>query len=252
MGALHEGHASLIKKSISSCKSTVVSVFINPKQFSADEDFDFYPQKNNEDLLLLDSIGVDALFVPDKNLIYPKNFSTTLKESRLSKTLEGLSRPHFFEGVLTVVLKLFNIISPTSAFFGKKDYQQLLVVKKMVEDLNLNLTVVGCDTVREKGGLAMSSRNEAFNNKEISFLGCIYDSLKIAQNKIRLGSKKSSDIKKSIDIYISNFKGISVDYIEVSDLSSLKSIEIIDRSVLISIAVFFKKTRLIDNIEVII
>jgi len=132
MGALHEGHLSLVKKSLESCNHTVVSIFVNPEQFSPNEDFDSYPRTFNQDQLALESLGVDVLFLPDSQIIYPDNFSTYLEEGSLSKGLESTSRPHFFKGVLTVVLKLFNIITPQSVFFGKKDYQQFRLVEKMV------------------------------------------------------------------------------------------------------------------------
>ena len=167
MGALHEGHLSLVKQSLSACNHTVVSIFVNPTQFAPDEDFDSYPRDLNKDQSALESLGVDVLFLPDDKIIYPDNFSTYVEESALSQGLESVSRPHFFKGVLTVVLKLFNIVNPQSVFFGKKDYQQFRLVEKMVEDLNLDIKVIGGETIREKSGLAMSSRNVAFTENEL-------------------------------------------------------------------------------------
>ena len=252
MGALHEGHLSLVKKSLDSCNHTVVSLFVNPKQFSPDEDFGSYPRDLAQDQSALESLGVDVLFLPDDKIIYPDNFSTYVEEKVLSKGLEGLSRPHFFKGVLTVVLKLFNIINPQSVFFGKKDYQQFQLVEKMVEDLNLNINVVGGETIREKSGLAMSSRNEAFIDQEIQSLEIIYQSLKMGKDRILLGEKDTSIIKNLVQNTLLTLKGLTIDYIEITDLKNLSSLETINQSVLISLAVCFKNVRLIDNIEVMI
>ena len=250
MGALHAGHLSLIKQSLDTCSYTVVSIFVNPKQFSPNEDFDSYPRDLNKDRLVLESLKVDALFLPDETIIYPKQFSTYVEENMLSMNLEGLSRPHFFKGVLTVVLKLFNIISPQIVFFGKKDYQQFKLVKKMVEDLNLDINVVGGKTIREKGGLAMSSRNDAFTEKEIQELGIIYTALKMAKDRIKLKEKSSSVIKNAIKETVLTLKGLTIDYVEISDIENLSNVKTIDQNVLISLGVYFKNVRLIDNIEV--
>ncbi len=250
MGALHKGHFSLIKKSLASCDNTVVSIFINPKQFSPNEDFESYPRKTDQDIYLLDSLGVDALFFPDEKTIYPDGFSTYVKESALAAGLESLSRPHFFKGVLTVVLKLFNIIGPSSVFFGKKDYQQFRVIEKMVEDLNLDIRVVGGETIREKGGLAMSSRNEAFSGTEKEKLGVIYKSLEGAKNQILSGEQDVFVLKSFIEKSLLALEGIKIDYIEITDIKHLNSLKKIQKNALISLAIFFKNVRLIDNIEI--
>tara|TARA_B100001559_G_scaffold289581_1_gene268017 strand:- start:292 stop:1068 length:777 start_codon:yes stop_codon:yes gene_type:complete len=250
MGALHEGHLSLIKKSKKSCDNTVVSIFVNPKQFSPNEDFKVYPRNLDKDVFCLERCDVDALFFPDEKMIYPKNFSTYVDESLLSLGLEGCSRPHFFKGVLTVVLKLFNIISPQSVFFGKKDYQQLRLIQKMVEDLNLNISVVGCETIRERGGLAMSSRNEVFSSEEKEALGVIYSSLSAAKKEILSGKRDVLAVKKFIEKILLGLAGVRVDYIDITDIERLVSVEKISEDSLISLAVFFKDIRLIDNIEV--
>ena len=250
MGALHEGHLSLIKKSLLSCDNTVVSIFINPKQFSPNEDFESYPRKLDADISYLESLGVHALFLPNESLIYPDNFSTYVEENMLAKGLESNSRPHFFKGVLTVVLKLFNIVSPHSVFFGKKDYQQFRLVKKMVKDLNLEINVVGCETIRENGGLAMSSRNAAFTDKDKECLGIIYDSLSAAKKEALSGQQDVFFIKNFIEKKLLCLDGIKIDYIEVTDTQNLVSVEKIQQDSLISLAVFFKKVRLIDNIEI--
>ena len=250
MGALHEGHLSLIKKSKKSCDNTVVSIFVNPGQFAPNEDFENYPRKIDADISYLESLGVHALFLPNENLIYPDNFSTYVEENMLAKGLEGNSRPHFFKGVLTVVLKLFNIVSPQSVFFGKKDYQQFRLVEKMVEDLNLNISVVGCETKRERAGLAMSSRNDAFTDREKKHLGVIYNSLNAAKKEILSGQRDVLFIKDFIEKNLLELEGIKIDYIEITDVQALVSVEKIQGDVLISLAVLFKGVRLIDNIEV--
>ena len=160
MGALHEGHLSLVKQSLNACNHTAVSVFVNPTQFAPDEDFDSYPRDLNKDQSALESLGVDVLFLPDDKIIYPDNFSTYVEENMLAKGLESLSRPPFFKGVLTVVLKLFNIVNPDFACFGKKDAQQLLLIEKLVRLGGFSVKIVRGDTVREESGLAMSSRNQ--------------------------------------------------------------------------------------------
>ena len=250
MGALHKGHLSLIKKSLLSCDNTVVSIFINPKQFSPDEDFESYPRTVDRDISCLERLGVNALFLPNNELIYPDNFSTYVEESVLARGLESSSRPHFFKGVLTVVLKLFNIISPQSVFLGKKDYQQFRLIEKMVKDLNLNIRVVGCETIRERGGLAMSSRNEAFTDKEKEHLGIIYNSLNAAKKEVLSGKRDALFIRDFIKKNLLGLGGIKIDYIEVTDAQSLVSIKKIPKYSLISLAVFFKNVRLIDNIEI--
>ena len=251
MGALHEGHLSLIKQSLDACNPTVVSIFVNPKQFAPNEDFDSYPRDLNTDQSALESLGVDILFLPDETIIYPDNFSTYVEENMLAKGLESLSRPHFFKGVLTVVLKLFNIVNPQSVFFGKKDYQQFRLIEKMVEDLNLDINVVGGETIREKSGLAMSSRNAVFTDNEVQDLGIIYTALKAAKERVELKEKDSSVLKNVIKNTLAALNGLTVDYIEITDIKNLSSVKIINQSVLISLAVYFKNVRLIDNIEII-
>ncbi len=250
MGALHDGHLSLIQSSLKSCDNTVVSIFINPKQFAPNEDFEDYPRKKNKDIASLERLGVDALFFPSNKTIYPDNFSTYVEEKVLTLGLESLSRPHFFKGVLTVVLKLFNIVRPHSAFFGKKDYQQFRIIQKMTDDLNLDINVLGCKIIREKSGLAMSSRNEAFTKIEKERLGIIYRSLSAAKKQILLGETSVSVIKNFIKKQILKLDGITIDYIEITDIKNLISVEKIQGDALISLAVFFKNVRLIDNIEI--
>ena len=251
MGALHEGHLSLIKQSLKTCNQTVVSIFVNKKQFSPNEDFKKYPRSLDGDVSALEALNVDVLFVPDRGEIYPKNYSTYIEENFLSLGLEGSSRPLFFRGVLTVVLKLFNIINPDIAWFGKKDFQQLRLVQKMIKDLDLNIKIFSGETIREKSGLAMSSRNQYLNSKMKKKLGEIYFSLVAAKESIKRGEREVSDIKKNIKNHLlKNIPSIEIDYIEVSDAKTLKNIKIINKNAIISLAVIVGGVRLIDNIEV--
>jgi len=250
MGALHKGHLSLIGESKKNCDLSVVSIFVNPTQFSPAEDFSDYPRTIDQDIEKLKNIGADVLFLPSKDNLYQKDFSTYINEEFISVGLEGKSRPHFFKGVSSVVLKLFNIIRPNVAYFGKKDIQQLRVVQKIVKDLNVSVKIVGVDTVREKSGLAMSSRNQYFSKEKRLELGLIYDALKVGETEILRGSSNPDLIKKSIEKALLKIKSLKIDYIEIGDTQNLKSLKTINQSAIISLAVWINGTRLIDNIEV--
>lgn len=244
MGYLHEGHLSLIKRAKEECKFVVVSIFVNPKQFGDDEDLDSYPQDLERDKKLCEDLGVDVLFVPKVEDMYD-NCLTSVNVSKITEKLCGLSRPTHFTGVATVVAKLFNIVKCKKAYFGEKDYQQLLVIKKMVKDLNFPVEVIGCPIVREKDGLAMSSRNKYLSERENAAL--LYKSLKMAEEAVSAGETSVHDIKKLITDTI---KGGEIDYVEVLDAETLDELEIIGGSVLIALAVKFGKARLIDNIVI--
>tara|TARA_B100000131_G_scaffold124607_1_gene121735 strand:+ start:690 stop:1469 length:780 start_codon:yes stop_codon:yes gene_type:complete len=250
MGSLHDGHLSLIKKSKQRCDLTVVSIFVNPAQFSPNEDFNSYPRSLEKDMRLLKNLNIDVLFLPNENLLYPKNYSTYVEEKMLSRGLEGESRPTFFKGVATVVIKLFNIIKPHFAYFGEKDMQQLRVIKKIVSDLNIDIQIIKGKTIREKNGLAMSSRNQYLQKKDINGLGIIYDSLNYAKKLILNGEQNGAFIKSEIKENLNSFKGLEVDYVEINCSETLEKIEIIDKSVVVSLAVFINGVRLIDNLEV--
>ena len=250
MGSLHDGHLSLIKKSKQRCDLTVVSIFVNPAQFSPNEDFNSYPRSLEKDMRLLKNLNIDVLFLPNENLLYPKNYSTYVEEKMLSRGLEGESRPTFFKGVATVVIKLFNIIKPHFAYFGEKDMQQLRVIKKIVSDLNIDIQIIKGKTIREKNGLAMSSRNQYLEKKDINGLGIIYDSLNYAKKLILNGEQNGAFIKSEIKENLNSFKGLEVDYVEINCSETLEKIEIIDKSVVVSLAVFINGVRLIDNLEV--
>ena len=249
MGALHDGHISLIKKSQSFCDYTVVSIFINPLQFSQNEDFSSYPKTIEADLNILKKLKIDVVFLPLDSIIYPIDFSTFVNEVTLSKVLEGNSRPNFFEGVVTVVIKLFNIIEPTHVFFGQKDAQQLIIIKKVIKDLAFNIELVSCPIIRDKNGLALSSRNQYLSDKDKRIACLIYKSLMLGKKLLKEGEKNPKKIK---DIIIKNLKKndlFEIDYISIADLNSLVEIKSnIANNILVSIAVIFrKKVRLIDN-----
>tara|TARA_Y100001935_G_scaffold81447_1_gene67871 strand:- start:244 stop:1041 length:798 start_codon:yes stop_codon:yes gene_type:complete len=263
MGALHEGHLSLVKKAINESELSVVSIFINKKQFSEGEDFDSYPKSFERDIDMLSDLGLDVLFLPSEKDIYPETFSTHVIVGGLSKILEGVSRPDFFKGVTTVVLKLFNIVRPSLSFFGKKDYQQLLIIKKLVKDLNLSIDIVSCDTVREPCGLAMSSRNNYFPKNSWSELGLIYATLKKSEAFLRKAPNNLTEVKKTIrnsllglahsaprPFAASEDAAIIIDYIDICDKSTLKSLKSFNKDAIILIAVWVYGVRLIDNLEV--
>ena len=250
MGALHKGHLSLIKNSIKICDYTVVSIFLNPKQFSVGEDLDNYPQNLKQDLKILLNLSPNIVFTPSREEIFANDFSTIVKETNISSVLEGNSRPSFFAGVTTIVLKLFNIINPTHSFFGEKDAQQLLVIKKMVKDLSYPIHIISCPTIREKSGLAMSSRNTLLSSSEKQKASIIYQSLLKAKKLLLSGERSAIIIKKLIKNTITSENVIRIDYISISELKTLLEIyDTIKTDILISIAVYINKTRLIDNIS---
>ena len=265
MGALHNGHLSLVDRAIKKSELSVVSIFINPKQFSEGEDLASYPKTLNKDISMLHSTGLDVLFVPDKQNIYPNNFSTYVSESLLSRTHEGSSRPDFFVGVTTVVLKLFNIVRPSFAFFGKKDFQQLLVIEKMVRDLNYPIDIIRCDTVREPSGLAMSSRNNYFEKSSWSELGLIHSALLDAKDLIKKNPEDLLFVKKTLKKKLMDLANVlpkplkltdpsasplKIDYVDVCEKETLRKLEILNKKAIILIAIWVYGIRLIDNVEV--
>ena len=248
MGALHDGHLSLVKKSIDSCDVTIVSVFLNPLQFSPTEDLDTYPINIDNDLKKLSKINVDAVFIPDASEIYPKGDTFTVVESSFSKTLEGKSRPQFFIGVLTVVSKLFNIIKPQKSFFGFKDAQQYLLIKKMVHDMKYPIEIVSCPTIRESNGLAMSSRNTYLSNSDRECAGVIYESLQLGEKEFNNGNVDASKIKSVVEAHLKTESIVEIDYISIISLNTFQEIQDIESDALLSLAVKINDVRLIDNI----
>ncbi len=249
MGYLHKGHLSLVKEAKKNNDVTFVSIFVNPTQFAPNEDLDKYPRDIERDEELLKREGVDFLFYPTVENMYPDGFQTYVSVENLTQVLEGASRPTHFRGVTTVVSKLFNITKPHRAYFGKKDAQQLIVIKKMVENLNFDVEIVGLPIVRESDGLAMSSRNKYLNKKEREEAVCLYKSLQKAKEMIDKGTNDAKTIKQEMRKIIEKYEIPKIDYISINSLSELKELKKIEKdNTLISLAVFVGKTRLIDNL----
>ncbi len=249
MGALHTGHMSLAEQSVKDNDLTICSIFINPLQFSANEDLDCYPQNFETDKNKLEKAGVDILFFPRVEEIYPPNYQTTVNVKNLSNKLCGISRPDHFEGVCTIVLKLFNIVSPTRAYFGKKDAQQFIILKKMAQDLNLDIEVIGMPLIRDEDGLALSSRNQYLKEDERKEALRLNQALIECKDKIKNGEKDCLRIKKYIKNQLSQSKLITIDYIHTVNGKTLENIDIIqEESTLIAVAIKIGETRLIDNL----
>lgn len=252
MGALHDGHASLIDTSAKQCNKTVASVFVNPTQFGENEDLDSYPRDFERDCQILTEHGCDMVFHPDVSVMYPEGFDAEIQiKSDMINQLCGASRPGHFAGVCTVVGKLFNIVAPDKAFFGEKDAQQLAVIRKMVSDLNFDLEVVGCPTIREEDGLAKSSRNTYLSEEERQAARVIHEAIVLAEENIKGGMHNADELKSIMKSHITGEPLAIVDYIEVVDGNSLLPIEQVKAGDLAAIAVYIGQTRLIDNFTVV-
>lgn len=247
MGFLHEGHKSLIDKARKENDKVIVSIFVNPTQFGVGEDLDAYPRDLERDLELCRNAGVDMVFVPQTAEIYFKDTTTKISMETLSEELCGKSRPVHFGGVCTVVAKLFNIVNPTRAYFGEKDAQQLAIIKRMVRDLNFDVEIIGCPIIREQDGLAKSSRNTYLSEEERKAAIILHKSLEIAKTIIENGERNVSIIIENIERVIKSEKLAKIDYIEVVDSKSIQKIEVIEADILVAIAIYIGKTRLIDN-----
>lgn len=251
MGYLHEGHLSLIRCAKKENDIVVVSIFVNPKQFGPGEDFKNYPRDLKRDINLLEKEGVDVVFAPEVEEMYPQPSLTTVHLEKLTEHLCGAIRKGHFDGVCLVVTKLFNIINPHRAYFGKKDYQQYRVIERMVKDLNFGITVVPCPIVREKDGLAMSSRNVYLSEKERKDAVCLYRALRLADELIKKGERDTSVIIEKMREFILSFESTTkIDYIRIVDKFSLEPVSKIRGREVIAVAVYIGKARLIDNMEV--
>jgi pantoate--beta-alanine ligase len=248
MGYLHEGHLALVRRARSENETVVVSIFVNPTQFGAGEDFQTYPRDPERDLALLQEEEADVVFMPPAEEMYPAHFSTWVDVQQITERLEGAFRPGHFRGVATVVAKLFNIVEPTRAYFGQKDAQQLIVIKRMVSDLNMNLELVAVPTVREPDGLAMSSRNTYLSPKERQAALVLWQALDLANQLWSEGERNAGKIRQKMKALIDSEPLAQIDYISVADAESLEELGEIDRPALVSLAVRVGKTRLIDNI----
>ncbi len=247
MGFLHEGHASLMEASAASCDRTVASVFVNPTQFGPNEDLESYPRDFEADCRLLESKGVDLVFHPEPSDMYEDDFCTYVDVDVLSKTLCGESRPIHFRGVCTVITKFLNLVKPDRIFFGKKDAQQLAVVRRMVRDLNFDVEVVGCPIVREPDGLAKSSRNTYLNDKERQAALILYKSICLGIELVEAGERNSEVLKAGMLDKLAEEPMADVEYVEVVDGSSMQPVETFKEGDLVAMAVRIGTTRLIDN-----
>ena len=247
MGYLHQGHMSLVEKARKECDIVVVSIYVNPTQFGPNEDLEKYPRNFEEDSKLCEETGTDVIFYPSNREMYPEGYLTFIEVKNLSKKLCGITRLDHFKGVTTIVIKLFNIVKPRKSYFGLKDYQQYIIIKKMVEDLDMNVEVIGCPIVREKNGLAMSSRNSYLNPKEREEATILHRSLEHAKNLFFNGEINAKKIKVEIIDKINKTDG-KIDYVEIVDGKSLDQVKEINKGNVIALAVFFGKTRLIDNV----
>jgi len=248
MGYLHDGHLSLIRQARAENKSLVVSIFVNPTQFGPGEDFDKYPCAPQRDLKILKNEGVDIVFMPSVNEMYPAQFSSWVVVDKLTEGLEGASRPGHFRGVTTVVAKLFNIVKPNRAYFGQKDAQQLIVIKKMVSDLNMNLEMVTLPTVREPDGLAISSRNDYLSPKERQAATVLYRALCLAQDLWLRGEMDAQKLRQQMTELIQKEPLATIDYVSIADTETLEELDEAKSPSLVSLAVKIGKTRLIDNV----
>lgn len=248
MGALHSGHLSLMQRSKQEQKRTVVSIFVNPLQFGPNEDFEKYPRSFEADRDLCASVGVDLIFSCTPQEMYPVGYSTYVEVEHLARHLCGASRPGHFRGVTTIVCKLFHLVEPQVAYFGKKDAQQCLILQKMVTDLNMNLSLVFCDTVRESDGLAKSSRNRYLSSNEREQAICLIQALNRAEALIQMGERNVLRLKAEMEQQIALFSLARIDYIEIVSQHSLQPISMLEKNSLIALAVFLGSTRLIDNL----
>jgi len=247
MGYLHEAHLELMRVGKRHADKLVISIFVNPTQFGPSEDFNRYPRDPEGDLDKAKSVGVDIVFMPPVEEMYPHGFQTTVSVSQLSQHLCGLSRPGHFNGVATVVCKLFNITKPHIAIFGQKDYQQLSIISRMVMDLNMDIQIIGVPTVREPDGLAMSSRNAYLSQDQRPSALCLKKSLDIASMMVKEGHQKASDIKKAVEDLIRSHPYTEIDYVSICDPVTLEEIDHVEKSTLLALAVKVGQTRLIDN-----
>ncbi len=250
MGFLHEGHASLIREARKQNDKVVISIFVNPTQFGPNEDFDHYPRNLEADIECCKKEGVDVIFAPSREEMYPHPTYTFVDIDHLGNSLCGAKRPGHFRGVCTVVSKLFHIILPDRAYFGEKDAQQLIIIQKIVQDLNIPVQIVPCVTVREKDGLAMSSRNSTLSSQERMAAQVLSKSLELANNLIMQGETNTSIIQRQMKERIQLDPLASLDYIEIVDAQTLTPLENVKGDALIALAVYIGNTRLIDNYRI--
>ena len=248
MGFLHEGHMALVRRARAENTTASASIFVNPTQFGPNEDFATYPRDMDSDLAKLEAAGVDLVFAPQVEEVYPSGFDTFVDVGRIGERLEGEHRAGHFRGVATVVCKLLTIVRPDRAYFGQKDAQQCLVVKRLNEDLNLGAEIVVCPTVRDGDGLALSSRNVYLSASEREAALSLHESLTLAARLFSQGETDVAAIRQRMRQLITEYPNASIDYISIADVDNLSELDTIDRPTLVSLAVRIGKTRLIDNV----
>jgi pantoate--beta-alanine ligase len=248
MGYLHEGHLALVRQARRENSAVIVSIYVNPSQFSPGEDFGGYPRDLDRDLELLRKEGTDIVFAPPDDEMYPPVFSSWVDVEKITERLEGASRPGHFRGVATIVAKLFNIVQPTKAYFGQKDAQQVVVIKRMAADLNMELEIVTVPTVRESDGLAMSSRNTYLSPEERQAASILFKALALAQRLTRGGEQDAEKIRDQMTALIQREPLACLDYVSIADAETLEELDMLHRPAVASLAVRIGKTRLIDNI----
>lgn len=249
MGALHEGHLALVKQSLSSCDITIVSIFINPAQFGANEDLSRYPKTFEDDYKALLALGVDYIFLPTSTQMYPDNYKTWINITGITELLCGASRPGHFTGVATIVLKLVNLVRPTLMFMGEKDFQQIVVLETMLADLNLETKITRCPIIRKASGLALSSRNRYLSPENQTIAPNLFKAMQELKASYIKGITDSKELLSSLKQNLEN-KTFKIDYLEIVDSSTLEKRNIIQRGNRLIVAVFLGNTRLIDNLEI--
>jgi pantoate--beta-alanine ligase len=250
MGYLHEGHISLVRQARQENERVGVSIFVNPTQFNDPKDLTAYPRNMSRDVALLEAEGVDLVWSPPPEVVYPANYQTYVEVEEVTRPLEGAARPGHFRGVATVVAKLFNVFQPQRAYFGQKDAQQVAVIRQMVWDLNFNLTVVTCPTRREPDGLAMSSRNVNLSPPARQQASCLYQALTAAGQAVTGGERSADKLRRLMRAKIEAYDLAQVDYISLADPVTLLELQTIETEALVSLAVFVGGVRLIDNLTV--
>jgi len=248
MGYLHAGHISLVERARAECGAVIASIFVNPTQFGPNEDLDRYPRDPEGDLARLAAAGADLVFLPTPEIIYPPGFSASIELGEVTRRLEGAVRPHHFAGVATVVTKLFNIVQPTRAYFGQKDAQQCVVIRKLVRDLDLPVEIVVGDTVREADGLALSSRNSYLTPDQRAEAPVLYRALSAARTAFAAGERDADALRRLVRTVLGEGLAPATDYVSVADPQTLEELTTLTDGALVSLAVRFGATRLIDNV----
>lgn len=252
MGYFHEGHLNLMRRAKTECDLCVVSLFVNPTQFGPSEDYQRYPRDFTRDAAMAESVGVDLLFAPEVEEMYGEGYQTWVEVTDITQRLEGAARPGHFRGVATVCTKLFNIVQADRAYFGKKDYQQMKVIQRLVKDLNLPLEIVPCETVREPDGLAMSSRNVYLSPEERRAATVLYRALCAGRDAILSGERDGIKIQKLVEQVIATEPLVKSEYVDVADAETLEPLQELKGEVLLSLAARVRVARLIDNVTVIV